>query len=238
MCFSVEADVVAGAALLPVAAVSLRQVRHPREALFAALPLVFAVHQLVEAVVWAGAGGDVSPGVTEVAMYGYLAIALPLLPSLVPLAVLLLEPPGRRLRVAPFLVVGAAVSAYLTFVLVTHDVEVARHPHALDYSTGLQHGVVWAVLYVVAVIGPAVLSGYRSIVVFGVANLVGLAVVAWLLRDAFVSVWCVYAAVVSVLVLVHMLRRRRTEATRTPGGPGHVPRTPSGSRTMSVVERE
>ncbi len=229
MCFSVEADLVAGAALLPVGALSLREVRHPRELLFASLPLVLAVHQLVEAVVWAGADGDVSPGLARVAMFAYLAVALPLLPTLVPLSVLLLEPPHRRRRVSPFLLLGAVVSAHLTFVLATHDVSVAARPHALDYSTGMQHGVVWAVLYVVAVVGPAVLSGYRSIVVFGVANLVGLAVVAWLYRDAFVSLWCVYAAVVSALVVVHLVRRRRLEdrlhlspgdAVGPPVGPG------------------
>ncbi|BCZ25152.1 DUF6629 domain-containing protein [Mycobacterium senriense] len=68
---------------------------------------------------------------------------------------------------------------------------------------------MWAVLYVIAVIGPALLSGYRSIVVFGLANLVGLIVVAVLYTQAFASLWCIYAATLSVLALVHMVRRRR-----------------------------
>ena len=209
MCFSVQADLVAGAALLPVAALSLREVRCAREVPFASLPLVFAAHQLIEAVVWAGKDGHVSPGLTHLAAVAYLVIALPLLPTLVPLAVLLLEPRDRRARVAPFVAVGVVVSAYLTYALVTHHVTVEARPHSLHYSTGVQNGAVWGALYIAAVIGPAVLSGYRSIVVFGVANLVGLSVVAWLYTDAFVSLWCVYAAIVSVLVLAHLLRRRR-----------------------------
>ena len=51
MCFSVQADLAAGVLLLPVAAVSLREVRHVRELPFAAVPLLLALHQLVEAVV-------------------------------------------------------------------------------------------------------------------------------------------------------------------------------------------
>lgn len=64
-------------------------------------------------------------------------------------------------------------------------------------------------LYIVAVIGPAVMSGYRSIVVFGLANVVGLIVVAILYVQSFASLRCIYAAMLSVLVLVHMARRRR-----------------------------
>jgi len=56
VCFSVEADLVAGAALLPIGVVTLREVRHVRELPFAALPLLFAAHQLVEALVWGQLG--------------------------------------------------------------------------------------------------------------------------------------------------------------------------------------
>ena len=136
MCFSMTADLVAGTVLLPVAALSLREVKRPRELPFA------------------------------------------LLPTYVPLAVLLLEPTAARLRVAPFVVLGAVVSAYLAFAVLSHPVVVRRLPHALSYHTGVENGAVWVVLYIVAVIGPALMSGYRSIVAFGLLNLVGLIVVA------------------------------------------------------------
>jgi len=209
MCFSVTADLAVGAALVPVAAVTLREVMHWRELPFALLPAVFAVHQFLEAVVWAGQDGRVSAGAAHLAMIAYLFIALPLLPTLVPLAVLLLEPRGARWRVAIFALLGAVVSSYLAVVVFAEPVAVVTHPHALEYQTGVQHPAVWAVLYIIAVIGPALLSGYRSIVAFGVVNLVGLIVVAVLYVEAFASLWCMYAAAASVLVLVHMLRRRR-----------------------------
>lgn len=201
------ADLVVGTALVPVAVATLREVKHWREVPFALLPTVFAVHQFIEAAVWPN--GVVSAGMADVAMRAYVFIALPLLPALVPSAILMLEPRGARLRVAPFAALGAVVSAYLAVVVLTEPVAVRTCPHALRYQTGAHDGYVWAVLYVVAVIGPALLSGYRSIVVFGLANLVGLIVVAALYVQAFASLWCVYAAVLSVLTLVHMVRRRR-----------------------------
>lgn len=209
MCFSASADLVVGAVLLPVAILSLREVKNWRELPFASLPAVFALHQFLEAAIWAGVDGDVSGGATQLVVRAYLFIALPLLPTLVPLAVLLLEPRGVRLRVAPFVALGAVVSAYLTVVVLFNPVGVIEHPHALEYQTSVQHPYAWAVAYVVAVIGPALMSGYRSIVAFGALNLVGLVVVALFYVDAFASLWCIYAAAVSSLVLLHMVRRRR-----------------------------
>jgi hypothetical protein len=209
MCFSEQADLVAGGLLVPVGLLTLREVRHAREIPFAALPLLFAAHQLVEALVWAHADGDASARVGRAAALVYTLFALPVLPTLVPLAVLLLEPRGARARVAPFVVLGLVVSAYLGHAVLDGPVTVTVHDHAISYGVGVGGDVLWTGLYVVAVIGPSVLSGYPSIVAFGALNLIGLLVVAVLLTEVFASVWCVYAALVSVLVLVHMVRRRR-----------------------------
>lgn len=214
------ADLVAGTALVPVAVLALREVRRPRELPFALLPAVFAAHQFLEVAVWAGLNGDVSPGVAELAMRAYLFIAWPLLPTYVPLAVLMLEPRQLRRRVAPFVALGAVVSAYLAFVVLANPVEVIRHPNGLEYDTEVHHPIVWAVLYVVAVIGPALMSGYRSIVAFGVLNLVGLTLVAVFYFQEFASLWCVFAAASSILILVHMIRRRKlSDADRLRGDP-------------------
>ncbi len=209
MCFSVQADLVAGIALLPVAAVSLREVRHVREVPFAALPLLFALHQLVEAVVWAGVEGHVSAATQHAAAMAYLIFAFPVLPILMPTAVLLLEPRDSRLRVAPFVALGAVVATYFALAVLTGPVEVVAHPHALSYVAQLENGVLWTGLYIVAVIGPSLLSGYPSIVAFGVVNLVGLTVVALVYAEAFASVWCVCAAFSSIFITLHMVRRRR-----------------------------
>lgn len=220
MCFSIEADVVAGVAILPIGVFALREVRRPRELPFATLPLLFSAHQLVESLVWAGFDGQVSTRLQATAALIYVLFALPVLPLLVPLAVLMLEPRGARARVTPFVVLGAVVSAYLARAVLTGPVRVEEHPHALGYHVGLSHGLLWSVLYVVAVIGPALLSGYPSIVAFGVLNLIGLTVVGLLYTQAFASLWCIYAAATSLLIAAHMyLRRRLPDPHRLQGHP-------------------
>jgi Family of unknown function (DUF6629) len=74
--FSMTADLVAGTALLPVAALSLREVKYPRELPFALLPTIFSLHQFIEAAVWAGQDGDRSVGGVHLAVLAYVLIAL------------------------------------------------------------------------------------------------------------------------------------------------------------------
>jgi uncharacterized protein DUF6629 len=221
VCFSVQADVVAVAVVLPMAVVSLREVRQVRELPFGALPLLFALHQLTEAVVWARFDGyAVSEPLWQAAVWVYVAFAMVVLPTLFPLSVLWLEPQGDRLRVAPFVALGIALSVVFAVEVLSDPVTVVAHQHALEYATGLSHGGILSVGYVVAVIGPAVLSGYRSVVMFGLVNLAGLLIVAIVYLDAFASLWCVYAALTSAFVMVHMLRRRRLpDADRIEGLP-------------------
>ena len=165
-----------------------------------------------------GLDGDVPAGLAEWAMRAYLFIAWPLLPTYVPLAVMLLEPHRARLRVAPFLVLGVVVTAYLSYVVLANPVKVIEHAHGLEYATVVQNPLIWAVLYIVAVIGAPLMSRYRSIIAFGIVNLVGLILVAVFYTQAFASLWCVFAAISSILMLVHMVRRRHLpEADRARG---------------------
>ena len=59
-------------------------------------------------------------------------------------------------------------------------------------------------LYVLAVCGSLVFSGYRHVEIFGYANIVAVAILAWLTIDGFASLWCGYAAVSAGAIALHM----------------------------------
>ncbi len=141
MCFSIEADLIAGVALLPVGLAALREVRHVREVPFAALPLLFSLHQFVEVFVWLGSDDKVSSDIQTAATFAYVLFALPVLPTLVPLAVVLLEPRGARLRVVPFVLLGLVVSTYLAYAVLDGPIDVDVRAHAIVYGVDLTHGV-------------------------------------------------------------------------------------------------
>ena len=92
MCFSATANFVGSGVLGAVGVVTLTKVKHRRELLFAALPMLFAVHQFIEGFVWLGLDGILSPAVAHDMGAAFMLYAQGLLPFLLPLSVLLFEP--------------------------------------------------------------------------------------------------------------------------------------------------
>lgn len=217
MCFSMEADLVAGATIVPLGVLTLSHVREAREVPLASVPLLLGLHQLVEAGVWAGVDGSVPAGLAHAAAWVYVVLALPVLPLLVPTAVYLVEDRAHRRRVLPFLVLGAITTGFMTQALATHGVTVRVFDHALGYSVGLGP-TDWfsTATYVVAVVGACLASSSWTVRAFGLVNLVGLALVALTLAEAFASMWCVCAALASVLLLVHQVHRARAHDAPAP----------------------
>ena len=206
MCFSPEGDLVGGIVVTGIGVDALRHLRHRHDHLaLATLPLLLGAHQIDESFVWWGLRGDVPHELGRVAMWAYLVVALVVLPVLVPVVIMLLEPTARRrLGIAPFVALGTAVSALLLDTMLRHHPTVAEGSYHLAYSIGLQHGTVVIGLYVVATCGPLLASGYRHIVLFGMGNAVAVVVLARLSADGFASLWCFYAAITCGAILLHM----------------------------------
>jgi hypothetical protein len=203
VCFSPEASFVAAGALAPAGVVALRSVRRRDELILGALPLLFAGHQAVEGVVWLGLDGNVSRGLLDLAIRVYLTFAQVVLPVLVPVGVLAFErDPGRRRWLIGPVVLGAAVGARLLWVIAAHRVGAHVLGESIVYDTDVHFGFVVAAGYVAATCGPALLSGSSLLQRFGVANLAGLTVAAFVKYSAVTSVWCFYAALVSGFILV------------------------------------
>lgn len=209
MCFSPEMDVVAGALIGVVAVDTLRRVRRPQELPLALLPLVLAVHQLVEAFVWWGLQGEVSATTGHRAEWLYLAIAFGVVPVLVPFAVGALEPATRHWRTAGFVALGGLVAMLLMAAVVRGPVAAVIEGHHVHYRVDLWHGDSLAVLYVLVTCGSMLVSDHRHVRAYGLANLVAVAVLVWLDQSAFVSLWCLWAAITSVLVNLHLRHGRQ-----------------------------
>jgi hypothetical protein len=210
MCFSAEADLVAGAVVTAIGVDALRQVRRPNERPLGALPVVLGAHLLVEAVIWQALAGDVDRAVGRQAMWVYLAVALLVIPVLVPFAVRAVEPdPGRRRTMARLGAAGMALAGVYLVALVTAPVSVHIEGSHLAYRLGIDHGGLLAGIYAVVACAPPMLSSERRIAAFGLANLVAVVVLAWIESSALTSLWCAWAAVTSVAIAAHLRRAHR-----------------------------
>ncbi|MFD9074907.1 DUF6629 family protein, partial [Streptomyces lasiicapitis] len=78
----------------------------------------------------------------------------------------------------------------------------------VGYSLGLPQAELIGVGYLIATIGSLLLSGDRGLVLFGVLVAVGAAVSVVLWRQEYISTWCAFAAVCSVVLLLWVRKRR------------------------------
>ena len=205
MCFSPQADVVGGLVICAIGVDAVRHIRQRRDFIALAwIPVLLGAHQFIEALVWLWLQGHVPRGIGQVALWAYLLIAFVVLPVFVPLAVIALEPTRRRKQLmAPFAAIGAAVAAVLLAAMIRGPIGVRLAPHHLAYSLRLPDGFWIVALYVVAVCGPLLASGYRHVALFGIVNFIAVIVIARLTVSGFASVWCGWAAVSSAAITLH-----------------------------------
>ncbi len=215
MCFSPQADFVAGAVVAGVGVATLRRVRVRRELVVGALPLLFGIHQLVEGFVWLGLRGQVSPGLGNAAKEAYIIYAHAVLPAIVPIGFMLLEPERRRSRVMMGMAcVGVLLGAYLLWQVTAYPVGAQEQARCIDYTTHTPNDALIGLLYVAVTCGPALISSRRYLRWFGLVSLVGVIVTAVVRVDELTSLWCVYVAIVSVFIFEHFRRERASDVQR------------------------
>ncbi|MFE3252267.1 DUF6629 family protein [Streptomyces sp. NPDC059209] len=204
MCWSATADLTAGICVGAIGVACVARVRRVRDLPLAALPLLLGAHQIVESVVW-DSGGGAGPATTA-----WAVIALPLLALWVPLAVLAASPPGTRRRLVLPLASGAATAAALSYYLATRTVTADIRGHTIGYAVHLPRPEIVVAGYLLATVGALLLAGDRTVRLLGVLVAGGAVLCALVWRLEFVSTWCAFAALASVVMLGWVWRRPET----------------------------
>ena len=207
MCFSATASFSAGALLLGLGTFTLKAARRPRELPIAAIPLLFAIQQLSEGVIWLTFRYE-APLLNAVMTHVYSFFSHVLWPIYVPVAVLLIEPAGRRFQaLRVFIATGLAVGAYLLYVLVTFPVVSRPTGQHIEYLSPHFFAFTTMTLYLLSTTVSPILSTHRMVRVFGVLSLFSFAVAYYFYASWFISVWCFFAAILSVTVFLHLTWR-------------------------------
>jgi len=207
VCFSAAANFIGSGALAAIGVVTLTKVKHRRELLFAALPVLFAVHQFIEGFVWLGLDGVLSPAVAHNMGAAFMLYAQGLLPFLLPLGVLLFESDAKsRRRMLPFVVIGGATALYMLWALTAYPLQVYIRGNSIVYLNQGTNKTPIAFFYVIATCGSLFFSKVRAMIAFGAVNLMILLAVMEFKRYAFTSLWCAYAAIASLIILVYFWR--------------------------------
>ena len=220
MCFSATASFSAGTVLLGLGALTLKSARRPRELPFAAIPLLFAIQQLSEGVIWLTFQYE-SPLLNTVMTHMYEFFSHVLWPIYVPVAVMLMEPKGwHRQALIAFVAAGVAVGGYLLYILIAFPVISRPTGQHIEYvSPHFYAGVVMTLYLLLTAISP-MLSTYRMVKVFGYLALLSFAAVYHFYATWFISIWCFFAALLSAAIYLHFVLQKAERSQ--PGQKGNA----------------
>lgn len=242
MCFSASASFLTAAATGLAGAWCLVRAPSARYLPLAAIPALFGFQQAVEGLIWLKLGG-VAIGLSYDALASvFLLFGEALWPAFIPLAVLLVEPAGwRRTALTALLALGLLLSLGFAGLIALAAYQPVIEGDCIRYAGCIEAypggwfyplvrsepwslgGLDWTVVpYALTVIGALLLSRLARVRWFGLLGGVGLAVSLLAHRAALVSVWCFFAAVGSLVILL-AIEEARAAATRGAGAVGGLP---------------
>ncbi len=208
MCFSMTASLAAGGFLLGVGTMTVKAARRSSEVPFAAIPLLFSIQQLSEGIVWWTFAHD-APGLNVVMTQFYSFFSHVLWPAYVPLAVLLLEPPGRRSRLLKLTAIaGIGVGLYLLYSMFEYPITSRAIGGHIEYVSPHFFAVVTMTGYLLATTVSPLLSNEITVRIFGALALISFVLAYLIFARWFISVWCFFAAILSVIVALRFFGRK------------------------------
>jgi hypothetical protein len=207
MCFSVGASFAAAGVLLVLGSRAVHAVHIPSQYMLAAIPFLFALQQAAEGIVWATARRPGFEKFTLGATYLFLMFAFIVWPSWVPTSLWIHERDHVTKRgLIPFMLIGVAVSVTLAYWMIYYGVRASVECSHIDYMLAYDIPDLWrigvTVLYILVTITPFFIAHNQGLHIFGALLGVSCFIAYYIWQRFFISIWCFFAALLSVALLV------------------------------------
>jgi hypothetical protein len=119
--------------------------------------------------------------------------------------------PIRKKHLQLFVYLGVFVSLYLLFFMSTEPLTCSIVGHSIRYELlDVPFPGPMTILYLITICGSCFMSTHKTIQLLGLALFAGFLISYWFYYQALFSVWCFFAAIVSMLVLAHVMRKQES----------------------------
>ena len=214
MCFSATGSFGVATVIAGIGAVAMNQNKPPSHRMLALVPLLFAAQQVAEGVVWMTIHDPAQARLQGLAVAFFLSFALVAWPIWVPISLFVAERNPRRKRALAVLSwIGVVVGVYATVLLIRGQPTAHVAGHSIAYSYKDRAPALVLALYLHGYVLPTVVPFFVSTI--SRAKLMGTVLVLSLLatfvieRQALTSVWCFFAAILSVPIVLSISRDHR-----------------------------
>lgn len=228
MCFSATASFGASAVLGVVGIFSISKAKKQPQKLFGTIPLLFAVQQFAEGLLWFSLKNTELAAWQSILTYIFLFFAMAVWPFWIPFTIRLLEKEEKRKKIMNLFVwIGAIVAVGVSLILFSHPVKAVTpfcfscpgeataslrdHLHyEFDIPIMIKKLIVaFSILYIAATIVTPFFSSIKQMKWLGIVFLASYLFAIIFYRGFVISVWCFFAALLSFVVfwIIHDLRK-------------------------------
>lgn len=203
MCFSAGASFTAGVVLSTVGVANQRKVKKQSQMLFALIPLLFGLQQFAEGVLWVTLKIGVYSWLQNASTYIFLVPALVIWSLVIPLSMWFMEERKKRKNILTGLIVmGGMVSIFYAFCLTSYNVIPRINNFHIQYIHEFPQTPVDIVylFYIISTVAPLFVSSVKRMWLFGILILLSYLVTAIFFTGYLTSVWCFFAALISVAI--------------------------------------
>jgi hypothetical protein len=211
MCFSATASFATSAVLIVTGAVCLKKVHEPRYILLASVPIIFSVQQFSEGMLWLALKNPQYYW-SATAAYTFLLFAQVVWPVWIPLTFYLPEKDAVRKKILMgLLCLGILVSAYLAYCLLNYDMVFSISDHHIQYDIRSTSYFGWTsgLFYILAAVIPPFISSIKKAWLIAALVLLSYLISRLYFHDTLISVWCFFAAIISVVILIIVSKNPR-----------------------------
>jgi hypothetical protein len=207
MCFSATASFGASAVLAITGIATIIKAKTTPHYLFSSIPLVFAVQQFAEGMLWLALKHTGYEWGQSFFTYTFLFFAIMVWPVWVPLTIRMLESNTRHKRIMLYLLcTGIVVSACTGYVLLSNPVHAVASTNHIHYSFNIDMDtkyiqIIFTLLYCTATLIIPFISTIKRMKWFGFVLLASYLFVIIFYNGFVISVWCYFASVLSIVIL-------------------------------------
>lgn len=203
MCFSASASFLASGILITVGITTIKLCKEKKHYPFAAIPLIFGLQQLCEGFLWLSLTRTEYNFLHTYSATTFLIFAQVVWPFLVPLSIYLMEKEMKRKKILIGLSwIGGILAIYLLYRLFfeSFHAEIAWNHLRYEIDTKFFFAPVISTFYMISTIIPAFISSIKKMRIFGTFNLISFSVTVLLFNEYIISIWCFFAAILSLYV--------------------------------------
>lgn len=215
MCFSAVASFSASVVLGVIGTIVVKKVNLPSQLAFACIPFLFSFQQFTEGILWLSLSNKEFVFLQPVSTYLFLIFAQIVWPTWVPLSILFLENDRKRKKALYIILgIGILLSFYLTFCFLFYDVSAEIDHNHIKYELNFpfSKNVLWLTgsFYFIPTVVSTFISSVKRMQILGMIILISCVLTRLFALKYFISLWCFFAAIISVLILLIMIKLKKS----------------------------